>query len=150
MAKKQKTATKPRKTSKKRASSSKEETSTPKPKHTRSLQDAATAQRQKAENGDTVKWLAEQAAALEENSDTLPLGKEEMWQEFDRILAKNLMGTESLNAMFAHGAIENLEIMYTNAQLELLKAKRKTMVLEKVVTKAHSLLEEQALSFFEK
>ena len=52
--------------------------------------------------------------------------------------------------MFAHGAIENSETMYTNAQLDLLKAKRKTMVLEKVVAKAHSLLEEQALSFFEK
>lgn len=115
----------------------------------RNLSEIAVDNKKKQEDEQTVKWLTEQAKALEEGDETLPLGKEDMWIDFKNRLVKNTVDKDSLDAFTTHQSIEMLECMYCDAQKDLLKAKRKAMVLEKVVNRAHSLLEEKALLFLD-
>lgn len=78
------------------------------------------------------------------------LSAKDILEEFDKTLTRGMYDRDSLDAMMTHGTIESLEKAYGEAQSDLLKAQRKAMVLKMIVSKAHELLSEQALTFLAK
>jgi hypothetical protein len=117
----------------------------------RSLKDLAKKAQTKREDDETTAWLEEQAEELSGSAKgKFKLDPRDILAEFDKTLTRGMFDKDSLDAMMTHGTIENLEKMYGEAQADLLKAKRKAMVLEMIVSKAHNLLSEQALTFLAK
>lgn len=114
----------------------------------RNLSEIAKDREIKREMNDTADWLNQQMQEFssEKLSDK---DRDGVLQDFDRILTKNMFDKKSLDAILTHGAVENLEKLYGNAQSELLKAKRKAAMLKLIVEKAHLLLEQQAASLLE-
>ena len=71
-------------------------------------------------------------------------------RDFGHNFIKFSCGDDVLEAALANESIEKLEAMAAEAYCNLLSAKRKHLVLEKAVHKAHELLEHRALEFMEK
>lgn len=126
-----------------------EEESSSLPRGSRDLKEVAQVRKQQKERENVASWLDEQAEELSKLS-TDSVTSDDLLQEFDTILTRGVFDKTSLDAMMTHEAIENLEKLYGEAESELLRARRKTMVLKMIVEKAHDLLKKQALTFLEK
>lgn len=74
---------------------------------------------------------------------------EDFATDFGRNFIKFSCGDDVLEAALANDSIDKLEEMAAEAHRELLKAKRKALVLDKAVQKAHELLELRALEFMD-
>jgi hypothetical protein len=117
----------------------------------RNLKDLAKKAQTKKEDGEVVAWLEEQTAELTNGGQNKhKLSAQDILEEFDKTLTRGMYDKDSLDAMMTHGTIESLEKAYGEAQSDLLKAQRKAMVLKMIVSKAHELLSDQALTFLAK
>ncbi len=85
----------------------------------------------------------------EEDNNAITWTAEEVARDFGENFIKLSCGDDVLQAALVNESIDKLEEMASVAHRDLLRARRKSFLLEKAVEKAHRLLEGRALEFMD-